>query len=59
MHSRPLKGRPKIPGQNSIGTGGQNSIGADTRAARFGPLNYRSSMDHCIAPVSTEFAEKL
>ena len=30
MHSRPLKGRPKIPGQNSIGTGGQNSIGADS-----------------------------
>ena len=30
MHSRRLKRRPKIPGQNSIGTGGQNSIGADT-----------------------------
>jgi len=36
MHSRPFKGRPKIPGQNSIGTGGQNSIGADTRWLKMG-----------------------
>src|SRR5271169_6782244 len=30
IHSRPLNGRPSIPGQYSIGTGGQYSVGANT-----------------------------
>ena len=40
MHSRRLKRRPKIPGQNSIGTGGQNSIGADNYGAHNRTVTY-------------------